>query len=130
MLLLISLKYTTEEVVTTVDLFSLDMYSLLVFLSVHQNQIDFVSVINHTMSSNETLADFFKSYKKFDYRMELPHSKSPYRNLISNEIQSIPRHILKPCTERLRNIEKSLKILKIPLCILFVLIKLSMQLGL
>lgn len=106
---LMLLKYTTKDVVTTVASFSPDMYPLLVCLSVHQGQIDVLSVINGTMTRDETHADLLESRKKFDHRTELPHSKSSNKSLIFDENQSIPRYVLKPCTEYSPTIQKITK---------------------
>lgn len=106
------LKYTTEEVVTTVKSFSVDAYPLLVCLSVHQGQIDVVSVIQGSMSTAETRAQIIESRNKFNRRTELPHSKSVSKELVSNENQSTLTHLLKPlveCSSIIETITKDFK---------------------
>jgi hypothetical protein len=103
------LRYTTKEVVTTVASFPIDAYPLLVCLSVHQGQIDVVSVIQSSMSYTETLAQLLESRKKFDRRTELPHSKPVHTNLVSNENQSTLAHVLKPLTEHSSAIKRITK---------------------
>jgi hypothetical protein len=102
-------RYTTKEVATTVASFPIDAYPLLVCLSVHQGQIDVVSVIQGTMSNAETLAQLLESRKKFNRRTELLHSKPAHTNLVSNENQSTLEHVLKPLIERSLTIESITK---------------------
>jgi len=102
-------RYTTTEVAKTVASFPMDAYPLLVCLSVHQNQIDVVSVIQGTMSNAETLAQLLESRKKFDRRTEFLHSKLVNTNLVSNENRSTLEHILKPLIKRSPTIESITK---------------------
>jgi hypothetical protein len=93
-------------VVTTVASFPIDAYPLLVCLSVHQDQIDVVSIVQGTMSNVETLAQLVESHKKFDRRTELPHSKLVHINHVLDENQTILSNVLKPLTERSSIIER------------------------
>ncbi|CAF0859878.1 unnamed protein product [Rotaria sordida] len=107
MLLSMLFKYTTKEVTTTIASYPIDAYPLLVCLSIHQNQIDIVSTIKGTMSSEETFVNLVETRKKFDRRAELPHSNICRTNIISNKNQSMPTNVLKshtkysPITERI-----------------------------
>jgi hypothetical protein len=102
-------RYTTKEVVTKVASFPIDAYPLLVCLSVHQDQIDVVSVIQGTMSNAETLACLLEAHKKFDRRTELLHSKTLHRNLPSNRNQSTLATVLKSLTEHSPTIQRITK---------------------
>ncbi|CAF0866700.1 unnamed protein product [Rotaria sordida] len=99
MLLSMLFKYTTKEVTTTIASYPIDAYPLLVCLSIHQNQIDIVSTIKGTMSSEETFVNLVETRKKFDRRAELPHSNICRTNIISNENQSMLANVLKPHTK-------------------------------
>jgi hypothetical protein len=103
------LRYTTKEVARTVDSFSIDAYPLLVCLSVHQGQIDVVSIIEGTMSRTETIAQLLESRKKFDRRTELLHSKPASTNIVLNENQFILADVLKPLLKRSPTITKITK---------------------
>ena len=93
-------QYTTKEVTTTITSFPVDSYPLLVCLSVHQGQIDIISVIKGTMTRDETLVELSESRKKFHRRTELPHSKMSPANLVSNKNASIPTSVLTSPPER------------------------------
>ncbi|CAF3351406.1 unnamed protein product [Rotaria sp. Silwood1] len=99
-------KYTTKEVTMTIASYPVDAYPLLVCLSVHQGQIDVVSVIQGTMSNEETYAVLLETRKKFDHRAELSHSKICHTHIISNENQSMPAGVLKLNTEYSSIIER------------------------
>jgi hypothetical protein len=83
----------------TVSSFSVDRYPLLVCLSIHEGQIDIVSIIQGNMTLDETLADLLTSCEKFNHRAELPYSKRLPPILVSNEHQFIPTSVLKPLNE-------------------------------
>jgi hypothetical protein len=100
------LQYTPYEVTIKVASFPIDAYPLLVCLSVHQDRIDIVSVIQGSMTTDEILADLIESRKKFDRRTELPHSTMSHINRVSNESQSISAHTIKPITEWSPIVEK------------------------
>ncbi|CAF2878944.1 unnamed protein product [Rotaria sp. Silwood2] len=103
-------KYTTEAVIMTIISYPLDAYPLLVCLSVHQSQIDVVSVIQGTMSSEETYTNLLETRKKFDRRAELLHSKICHKSIISNENNQLMRTvILKPHTEYSSTVEKMIR---------------------
>ncbi len=99
-------KYTTREVADTIASYPIDAYPLLVCLSVHQGQIDIVSVIQGTMSRTEAMAELVDSRKKFERRAELPHSKPVHKNLVSNQNHSTLTQLLKPLTEHSSDIDK------------------------
>jgi hypothetical protein len=99
-------KYTTRAVADTIASYPIDAYPLLVCLSVHQGQIDIVSVIQGTMSRTEAMAELVDSRKKFERRAELPHSKPVHKNLVSNQNHSTLTQLLKPLTEHSSDIDK------------------------
>jgi hypothetical protein len=99
-------KYTTREVANTIASYPTDAYPLLVCLSVHQDQIDVVSIIQGTMSEAETITKLISSRKKFDRRAELSHSKVVHKNLVSNQNDLIPTQLLEPLTQHSSAIDK------------------------
>ena len=94
------LKYTTREVANTVSSYPVDAYPLLVCLSIHQGQIDIVSVIEGSMSKAETIAQLVDSRKKFVRRNELPHSKAVHGIILSDKNQSAATYLFKSSVER------------------------------
>jgi hypothetical protein len=107
------LEYTTNDIMKTMKSFSIDAYPLLICLSVHQSQIDIVSIIQGNMSPDETLADLLTTREKFNHRAKLPYSKCLRSINTSNEHhESMPASVLKPfigCSPTLQRIISDFK---------------------